>query len=126
MSQDAPPTAAQAEVYPNSDRGLLAMTERWADMTRDARLGTLRGIQEVAFRAGRKDAIVSMPTAAQARPTREPETERLRAMLKAATHNRGCYDCGRKADDIQLFGHEASCAVGAAIKLPAAAEGTLR
>jgi hypothetical protein len=68
---DAPPTAAQAEVYPNSDRGLLAMTERWADMTRDARLGTLRGIQQAAFRAGREDAIVRMSTAAQARPTRE-------------------------------------------------------
>jgi hypothetical protein len=46
-----------AEAYPGGDRGLLAMTERWADYTKATRIGVLRGIQEAAFRAGREDAL---------------------------------------------------------------------
>jgi hypothetical protein len=71
----SPATTGSAEVYPNSDRGLLAMTARWADMTKDARLGTLRGIQEAAFRAGRADALLASTASAQQRPTRSDSDE---------------------------------------------------
>jgi hypothetical protein len=67
----SPASTGSAEVYPNSDRGLLAMTERFEYMNDAARLGTLRGIQTAAFRAGRADALLASTASAQQRPTRE-------------------------------------------------------
>jgi hypothetical protein len=55
-------------------------------------------------------ADLAAAQAAQAQAMRERDA--LEAALRQNAFERGCHVCGRKADDIQLFGHSEECTLG--------------